>query len=117
LTAQLACHGRLGGDPERRTAASGTDWCNCSIAVDLNDNRIEDGAATWLKIVAFGRTAEGDVVSVSGRLQLSRWKTAEGVDREQLQVIADSIVSAKSVRPGGGRRRESGNLDQRVGAP
>jgi single-strand DNA-binding protein len=111
MNAQIALLGRLGGDPERRTAASGTDWWSASIAADLNDSRTEDGAPTWMKIVAFGRLAEticrhskGDLVAICGRLQMSRWKTAEGVDPEQLQILVDSIVSAKSVRPGGGRK-------------
>jgi single-stranded DNA-binding protein len=117
VTAQIAVRGRLGGDPERPTAASGVDWCSVSLAVDLNDNRTEDGPATWMRVVAFGRVAEtlarhckGDLLAVSGRLQVGRWKTAEGVDREPLRVIVDSIISARTVRPGacGRQTRDAG---------
>ncbi len=50
---------------------------------------------------AYGR---GDPLSVSGRLQVRRWTDSDGAGREQWQVIADAIVSARAVRPGGGSR-------------
>lgn len=52
------------------------------------------------------RHAKSDLVSISGRLQLNRWADREGNDREQLQVIADTVMPAKAVRPAGGRRRD-----------
>ena len=73
----------------------------------------ESGAETWwLSVLAFGRTAEslmrhakGEPMSVSGRLQSQRWTDrATGERREDWQCIADAIVSARSVRPGGCRR-------------
>jgi single stranded DNA-binding protein len=112
MTAQIAAHGRLGGDPVQRTAKSGTAWATASIAVQLGNGDDNEAPAQWFALVAFGRTAEtlarhakGDLISVSGRLQLNRDKDREGSDREQLQVIADTVMSAKSVRPAGGRRR------------
>ncbi|MDE2303546.1 MAG: single-stranded DNA-binding protein [Sphingomonadales bacterium] len=113
MSAQIAAYGRLGSDPEKRTSQAGKEWARASIAVQLCEARDgeDDAPATWLSIVAFGRVAEtlarhrkGDLVSVAGRLQLNRWTDREGQTREQLQVIADAIVSAKAVRPGGGRR-------------
>lgn len=44
-------------------------------------------------------------ISVSGKLQLNRWQDRDGKDQERLQVIADAVLSAKTVRPAGGRRR------------
>jgi single-strand DNA-binding protein len=62
----------------------------------------------WVGVVAFGRCAEdllrhdkGELVSVSGRVQVNRWAGSDGEEREQLQVVADSIVSARTVRPAG----------------
>ena len=79
----------------------------------------------WLTVLAFGRVADeprhsaGDPVSVSGRLQLSRYVTNDGEAREGWQVIADSVVSSRSVRPGGGRRKGDGGevRDRRERSP
>lgn len=110
MTAQAAIYGRLGNDPVKRQSQGGKDWATASIAVQLADD--EDGQPTWFGIVCFGKTADvlcrhakGDLVSVSGRLKLNRWRDQAGADREQLQIMADVVISAKSVRPGGGRRQ------------
>ncbi|HEX2796054.1 MAG TPA: single-stranded DNA-binding protein [Immundisolibacter sp.] len=65
-----------------------------------------------LGIVAFGkladlllRHAKGDLLSASGRMQVRRWTDTDGTGREQLQLVADALVSARTVRPGGGRKR------------
>ncbi|MCK9542488.1 MAG: single-stranded DNA-binding protein [Novosphingobium sp.] len=113
MAAQLACYGRLGADPVRRTSQSGKDWATASLAVDLGN---EEGAPPqWFNVVAFGRVAEtlcrhnkGDLVSVSGRLQLNRWQDRDGKDHERMQVIADAVISARSVRPGGRRASDAG---------
>jgi single-stranded DNA-binding protein len=39
-----------------------------------------------------------------GRLEVRRWKDGEGRDREGLRVVVDHLVSARSVRPGGGSK-------------
>lgn len=113
MSAQLAAYGRLGSDPVERTSQAGRAWATCTIAVAMQGE--DDTPPLWLGIVAFGRAAEalcrhakGDLLSVSGQMKLNRWRDSAGNDREQLQVIADSVVSAKSVRPGGARRNGEG---------
>jgi single stranded DNA-binding protein len=110
MSAQIAAYGRLGRDPEQRTSQSGNPWATASIAVSLGDG--DDDATQWFSVVAFGKVAEvlcrhnkGDLVSVSGRLKLNRWRGQDGGEREQLQIIADTVISAKTVRPAGGRKR------------
>lgn len=105
---QASAYGRLGGDPRSIETRSGKAMTVATLAVDAGD---DDGPPLWLGIVAFGRLADdllrhakGDPLSVSGRLQVRRWTDTEGAGREQLQVVADAIVSARSVRPGGGRK-------------
>lgn len=105
MSAQIAIHGRLGSDPVERTSNSGTTWATASIAVSLSND--DEGGTVWFGIVAFGKVAEalcrqskGDMVSASGRLQLNRWTDKENQQREQLQVVADTIISARTVRPG-----------------
>ena len=113
MSAQIAAHGRLGGDPVQKQSQAGNPWATSSLAVSIGEG--DDAPPQWFQLVAFGRMAEtlarhakGDLVSVAGRLQLNRWQDRDGKDHERLQIVADSVISAKSVRPGGGKRREGG---------
>lgn len=110
MAAQLAAYGRLGADPVQRTSQAGKTWATATIAVTTGE---DDAPPLWLAVVAFGKVAEalarhtkGDLISVGGRLQVNRWRSQDGQDREQLQVITDTVVSSKAVRPGGGGRRD-----------
>jgi single-strand DNA-binding protein len=109
---QLACYGRLGGTPKEIQTSTGTVMAIASMAVVLADRHGEEHKQ-WLGVVAFGRTAEallkhdtGDMVSVAGAGAVQRLHDERGRGpREQLQVVADSLVSARTVRPPGGRSR------------
>jgi type II secretory pathway predicted ATPase ExeA len=50
---------------------------------------------------------------VERALQRRTYRDRDGQEREQLQVIADNLVSARTARPGGGRKRQDGNADAR----
>lgn len=81
------------------------------LAVSLPCHTGQNGEATyWLGVVAFGRQADllakhqkGDLVSVAGNMQLNQWAGQDGVQKEQPQVIADSVISARTARPGGNK--------------
>lgn len=114
MSAQIAAYGRLGADPMQRQSQSGKAWATASLAVTLAEDG--DSQAQWFGVVAFGRTAEtlcrhakGDLISVSGRLQLNRFRDRDGNDREQLQLIADTVISARTVRQRGGKRQYGNN--------
>ena len=120
--ATLAVYGRLGSDPREHSTRTGKAMTTASLAVNVPDRSrdADEGAeaALWLRVTAFGRLAEdlarhakGDPVSVCGRLQFSRWTDRDGDEREQWQVLADALVSARTVRPGGGRRKSKGDGD------
>lgn len=119
MTAQLSAYGRLGGDPRAIETATGRPMAVASLAGDVADPRGGDEQPPlWLGVVAFGyqaeqllRHAKGDLLSVQGRLQRRVYTDSEGAQREQLQVVADGLVSARTVRPGGRRK------DARTGAP
>ena len=49
---------------------------------------------------------KGNVISVSGTMQVSQWTGQNGETRQGWQVIADSVISARSVRPGGKRGQQ-----------
>lgn len=118
MTAQLYAYGRLGGDPRAIETSTGTRMAVATLAVDVAHSRGGDEQPPlWLGVVAFGHQAEqllrhakGDLLSVQGRLQRRVYTDSEGAQREQLQVVANNLISARTVRPGG--RREDG----RVGA-
>ena len=92
------------------------------MAVDLEcreRGKDTETQAEWFDVLAFGRSAEtlakhekGDLVSVAGRLQLSAWTTSTGETRRQFQLVADSVVSARAVRPSGGRKAGTVDADQ-----
>lgn len=112
MTAQIAAHGRLGADPVQRQSQAGNPWATASLVVSIGEG--DNAPPQWFQLVAFGRVAEtlarhskGDLVSVSGRLQASHWRDREGQDRHGLQIVADTVISARSVRSGG-RKREAG---------
>ena len=117
--ATLAVYGRLGSDPREHSTRTGGAMATASLAVNVPDRSrdADEGAEAtlWLRVTAFGRVAEslakhakGDPVSVSGRLQFSRWTGRDGDEREQWAIVADALVSARTVRPGG-RRKGDGN--------
>jgi len=118
MTAMVAAYGRLARDPETRETRTGKPMCTATMAVDVTrqeDGRGKDADPWWLRIDAFGRNAEilarhvkGEPLSVGGRLELSRYRGRDGADRESWQVVADSVVSSRAVRPKGGTRASGG---------
>ena len=122
MSAQAAIYDRLGRDPETRETANGKPMTMVAVAVDLEcreRGKDTETQAEWFDVLAFGRSAEtlakhekGDLVSVAGRLQLSAWTTSTGETRRQFQLVADSVVSARAVRPSGGRKAGTVDADQ-----
>ncbi len=86
------------------------------MTVSLPCSQADDGTATmWLSVLAFGRQADalakhhkGELLSVAGNMQVSQWSGQNGETRQRWQVIADSVISARTVRPGGNRRKTTG---------
>ena len=116
MTAQIAAYGRLVDDPQVKQTSKGTPMTLARMAVSLPCSQAQDGQATlWLSVLAFGKQADqlaghekGNVISVSGVMQVSQWTGQDGETRQGYQVIADSVISAKTVRPGGSRRKTTG---------
>lgn len=105
---QAAIYGRLAFDPRSLTTSTGKPMASARVAVDVSG---KDGEETlWLDLLAFGaqaeilvRHAKGDMVSGTGRLTKGRYRSHGGDEREQWTLIADSLVSARTVRPLGRR--------------
>ena len=109
MTAQISAYGRLVADPQTRTTNSGGSMAMGRLAVALPCHAAEGGEVTfWLGVVAFGKQADalaghvkGDLVSVAGAMQINQWTGKDGGTQQGYQVIADSVLSARTVRPGG----------------
>ena len=114
--AAVSAYGRLTGDPRAIETRTGNPMTVGRLAVSLpcRENG-EDGEATaFFGLVAFGELAEslarhlkGDTVGAFGRVKINRYTNRDGEAREELSIMADSLVSARTVRPGGGRKKQS----------
>ena len=108
-------YGRLGADPVERETRNGKTMVTASLAVSAG-RPDADEETQWFNLIAFGRAAEalarhvkGDLVACMGALYRNRYTARDGQEREGWSLTVESIVSARTVRPGGGRtsrRRE-----------
>ncbi|WP_256140792.1 single-stranded DNA-binding protein, partial [Escherichia coli] len=97
----------------------GPQMVRASLAVSRRCSQAEDGTATmWLSVLTFGRQAdalakhhEGELVSVAGNMQVSQWTGQNGETRQGWQVIADSVISARTARPGGKKGQQGQATD------
>lgn len=113
---QLSAYGRLGGDPRPINTSSGKTMAVASIAVDVEERGNDNPEPEWIGVVAFGGQAEkllqhakGETLSVAGRCQRNSWQDRDRNERVQLQVVADNLVSARTVRPSGNPRQAPGS--------
>ena len=112
---QISAYGRIARDPNNIQTASGKSMAGATVAVSLDlrtGGETVDGTQ-WLNLLAFGKVADlllkhkqADMVSVSGNCQLTKYTTSDGTERENITVILDSLISARTTRPGGGKRKE-----------
>ena len=120
---QAAIYGRLGADPVERVTRNGKKMTTASLAVDAS-RPDADEETVWFSMIAFGRTGEallrhakGDVVAAMGTLYRNRFTGRDGAEREGWSLTIASIVSARSVRPSGGRKRTESAKPAPAGTP
>ncbi|EGO8354973.1 single-stranded DNA-binding protein [Escherichia coli] len=119
MTAQISAYGRLVDDPQVKQTSKGTPMTLARMAVSLPCSQAQDGQATlWLSVIAFGKQADflakhqkGDLISVSGAMQVSQWTGQNGETRQGWQIIADSVISARTARPGGKKGQQGQTTD------
>ncbi len=108
---RASLYGRLGADPVERETRNGKEMVTVSLAV--NAGRPDVGEETqWFNLVAFGRAAKdmmrhakGDLIGCMGTLHQSRYTARDGQERISWSLTIESILSARTVRPAGGRKR------------
>ena len=103
--------GRLTRDPELRNTATGTQVANFGLAVDRRFTRQGEQKETdFFNIVCFGKQAEfvsryfrkGQLVAVSGRIQIRDWTDKEGNKRTTCEIIAEETFFAERKNPDAG---------------
>ncbi len=119
---RASIYGRLGADPVERETRNGKEMVTVSLAV--NAGRPDVGEETqWFNLVAFGRAAKdmmrhakGDLLAAMGPLHRTRFTGRDGQEREGWSLNVESIGSARTVRPGGGRKRANAAKPTPAGA-
>ena len=100
-------HGRLSRDPELKYTSQGTAMLAISLVV-IDDKRAEDGPTEWVRVTAWGETAEQlaerlkkvSEVYCHGRLKLRTWTKQDGSQGAGVE------LSAWTVQPMGAGRRQ-----------
>ena len=103
--------GRLTRDPELRYTQSNVPVVTFSLAVDRGFRNANEGQQTvdFINIVAWRNTAEfvskwfrkGQLVAVTGRIQVRSWKDKDGNNRTTTEVVADECFFAESKKSEG----------------
>ncbi len=108
---RASLYGRLGADPIERETRNGKAMVTVSLAVSAG-RPDADEETVWFSLAAFGRTAEtlarhakGDLIAAMGPLHRTRFTGRDGQERQGWSLTVESVVSARTVRPGGGRKR------------
>lgn len=98
--------GRLTADPELRRTQSNTAVTSFTLAIDRSYSKGAEKQTDFIDIVAWDKTAEftskwfrkGQLVAVSGRIQMRNWEDKQGQKRRTFEVIAEEAHFAESKR-------------------
>jgi single-strand DNA-binding protein len=94
--------GNLGSDAEFRKTPKGTPVTSFNIANTPRKNvngEWVDGDTTWFRVFVWNYDAagtattlkKGDKVLVTGRLQVSKYTTKDGEERQSLEINSDGV--------------------------
>ena len=101
--------GRLTRDPELRRTGTGTAVASLTVAVDRDFAAAGAERETdFFDVVAWRNTAEfvckyfskGDMIAVSGRLQIRPWTDKDGNKRRSTEIIAESVYFGGTKKSG-----------------
>ena len=107
---QITIMGRLTRDAELRRTASGTAVASFTVAVDRDYTADgQERETDFIDCVAWRSTGEfvsryfakGDMIVVSGRLQVRSWTDKEGNKRRAFEVVADNVYFGEAKRSDG----------------
>ena len=99
--------GRLTADPELRRTQNNTAVTSFTLAVNRTFTRQgEQPQVDFIDIVAWSSTAEfvtkwfkkGQLVAVSGHIQVRNWEDKQGIKRKTVEVVTDEVFFAEPKR-------------------
>lgn len=104
---QIVLMGRLTKDPELRKANSGITVAGFTLAVDRDYQKDQ---TDFIDITAWRKTAEfvgkwfhkGQMMALSGRLQVESWTDKDGNKRRSYEVVADNVYFTGKKEPQSG---------------
>ena len=107
-SAKLDLLGHVGREPEMRYTGDGTAVTTFSLATNRKEK--DELVTDWWGVVAFGKTAElvadrvkkGSLVYASGRAQIRKYTTKEGVERTATEVVANTVLVLSKTERGDG---------------
>lgn len=108
---KIVVQGRCCREVELRRTATGKAVASVSVACDRDFPNSQTGEreTDFLDIVAFGSTGEflakwfgkGQMVIVSGRLQIRNWTDKDGNKRRSAEVLADNVYFGEAKKADG----------------
>ncbi len=120
---RASLYGRLGADPVERQTKNDKLMVTASLAVSAG-RPDADEETQWFNLISFGRAAEtlarhqkGGLLAAMGPLYRTRFTGRDGQDRQGWSLTAESVVSARTVRPSGGKKRTEAAKPAPAGAP
>lgn len=119
--------GRVTRDSELRTTPNGTSVTDVSVVSNRiwNKNGERQEEATFVDVTIWGKQAEtlssmltkGRHIMVEGRMKLNSWETPEGVKRNKLTVVAESVnLTPSNPNPNGKPSASPAQESEPVGA-
>jgi single-strand DNA-binding protein len=107
MTMTATVYGRAAFEPRQHTTKSGNAMTSIRLAVDVTGRDESDAQTFWVDVLGFGRAADdlaavakGAMVSAMGKLTRGTYTGKDGTERESWSLLADSVLSARSGRPG-----------------
>jgi single-strand DNA-binding protein len=109
---KIVITGRLTRDPELKTAKTGTELCNFTVAVDRRmKDRGGEKQADFFDCTAWGKTGvfvhtyfrRGDGITLEGRMESEKWTDRDGNKRVSWKLQCDAVEF-----PVGGKKADSG---------
>ena len=118
-----SAYGRLGADPVKRVTKNCKPWAIARVALNVCC-RYQDEDAELLQLAAFGRAAEALLKDQAGDLgntfgELTRQTSTDPNCNEHIswQPRVEDLLSTRTPRPGGGRKRNEQTRQQQPRPP
>jgi len=113
--------GNLGKDPEVKTAPSGLQIANFSLATTDSVKKGDEweNKTEWHNITCFGKTAEfagkylqkGNTAYIEGRIKTESWEDENGVKKYKTGIIADKVMSLTKKEADAKNQQDQGGDD------